>query len=163
MFDYYMKQYSIDAEKSNGDIIKVFFKEITDANNDDKKFIFSHLGDLTQGEIIIVDGIHWMITQESEPVTHQSYGKMTCVRLIHLINFGIDKILNSNYGAIELGNQGLTGSQYPLQDGKMIVSLPLNENTIKIQTNDRIIKFNSAWKVELSKPQQNIKISFHCI
>jgi hypothetical protein len=148
MFNSYMKNHAFDATKENGDIVKVFFKEMSDTDNSDRKFMFADLGKLHQGELLEVEGIKWLVFQEAEPLSKQSYCKMVVLRIEHTINYGIDSILHSTHGRIELGNQGVSGSQYPYINGKMIITLARDEFTEKIKANDRLIKFNVAWVVE---------------
>ncbi|MBN2899158.1 MAG: Ig-like domain-containing protein [Clostridia bacterium] len=146
MFDTYIKMYGLDAT-SNGQTVKVFFKEIKDSNSQDKKYCYAYVDAIHQGDIVTVDGTDWLLTQEDESIVHGKYTRLVAQRLFQNINLAINSFLYSIKGQIITGSQGVNGTNIPISDGKIVINVPHNEMTSKIKVNDRIIKFNSAWKV----------------
>lgn len=146
MFDNYIKMYGLNAT-INGQTVKVFFKEIKDSNSQDKKYCYAYLNEIEQGNIITVNGVDWLLTQEDESIVHGKYTRLMALRLFQTINLAINSFLYSVKGQIITGSQGIEGVIIPVSDGKIIVNVPQNEMTNQIKVNDRLIKFKSAWKV----------------
>ncbi len=145
-FDYMKKEYGIDA-LINGESVRVLVEEIEDFNSSDMKSIFMDIGLASQGDCITIDGVVWMLYQQDE-TPRKVYDKFIMKRVYHSTNFIIDEELYTTFSLFSVGSQSVNENKYiSVVDGKLQVIIKENEQTKKIQVNDRIIKFQSAWQV----------------
>lgn len=162
MFRVYMRDYGCDAVVNGELVTRIFFKEIKDSSGyKDSKYLYAYNGEVKQGDSIEVNGCHWLVVQED--VTYQKqYTRFIVVEAIHNINFVIDESLYSTIGLVDAGSQSADRSKLSVIDGKIMLVVQDNESTSKVKTNDRVIKFNQAWKIIATTKESKGLINIYC-
>lgn len=140
------KNYGVDC-LVNSQQTKIVIKEIDDNNYSDSKYMFIDYGLCKQGETITVDDITWMLVQQEESF-YEAYDKFTIQKVNHITNFIIDEEVEPFPSLFNVGSQSVDESKYfDIVGGTLKLIIPSSTLSNKIKVNDRLIKFQNAWKI----------------
>lgn len=154
MFKSYMKSYGNVTKINQGEEIMSFFQEIKESNSLDNKYLYAEKKLINQGDLLTINNKMWIVLHE-DITYHSPYSRYVVSEANNKINFVIDESLYTTYGTIDTGSQSVNNGSVSILDGKIKLTVQLNESTLKIKPNDRIIKFGMAWKVLTTTCEDN--------
>lgn len=130
----------------NGTIITGIFKEIDDKNSIDTKY-FITASNLSQGDIIEYSHMKYLIINKNENINNV-YNVYIVRKCPYNINFNIGGSINVVTGYIETKTFDVNYSnKIILPGGTIIVTVPLNGITSRIEIEHTFIKMGSVWHI----------------
>ena len=130
-------------------------------NYDDKRIITHER--LSRGQYINYGDINWLVISEVNTQRHNTYYKAIIRRCNFNVNFTINKKLYQFYSIIESNKFIIENNNFFVQSGDMIiVTIPSTKITKQITVDDRIIKFNTAWKITSINYTKDGLVILHC-
>lgn len=100
-----------------------------------------------RGDLITWDNESWLVLSEVAQKRY-TYYRSEIRKCNFTVNFVIDELVKPMACIIDsVTTDKLTNRLFEMPDGKMVITLPNNDLTEKIEVNHRIVKFNTAWRV----------------
>ena len=138
-----------NAKANNNKDIKIILKPYKErVNGIEYTYLLAEVGGLKQGDIVEINGTKYFVNHE-ETTANSVYSTFVVRRIKHTVKFIIeDNKLHIFNGAIDEGVQSISGDKVlTTLEGRIIVLLQENEDTLKLSIGKKFIKFNDAWRI----------------
>lgn len=133
--------------KVNGIDNIAFFQEIEDSHGDDKKYMFTELGVVNQGDYIEALNDKWLIMSKADNI-NSTYDKTVVQRVECVIKFNYSGTIRSHPAIIDTKVMDIdSGTYISTASNKIRVTIPNNVDSADIAINMKFINTGRAWKV----------------
>lgn len=146
-FAEHMNKYGKAIEINGLDTIG-FFMEIDNKQSTDEKYLFTEINQVSQGNVIQYNSTKWLCT--GNPVNINGvYDKSVIKQVKYSIKFAMPSGSLSIFPSLIDTKvfDTSTGQYITIPEGKILVTMPENEDSNKITADLRFIIMGSAWKV----------------
>ena len=146
-FNSHMNKYGKVIEINGLDAIG-FFMEIDNKSSTDEKYLFAGINQVSQGNVIQYNNTKWLCTENPVNINNV-YDKSIIKQVKYSIKFAMPSGSLNIFPSI-IDTKALdtnTGQYITMPEGKILVTMPENEDSNNITVDLRFIIMGSAWKV----------------